>query len=483
MIIRYSILFLLCLFHVPTAIAKDVALFIGNETYKPHHGVMNVDHAMNDATAMAAFFESKGYTTKVLHNATLQEFEYLFGPRNGDEPSYIPEVQKLLGREPGKLVIFYAGHGAIGEGGRAYLLPVDGDPTKLQISGYAREVLDTHVNRYVTERPVFILDACFSGESVGLKTRPIGRKTTAGKAITIASTNDTQLSQAHPSEPHGLFTYFLLRGWRDGLAAEKGTLYAGGLVDYIEREVELLGIRQTPTLRGSRDLVLGKGIVSVTPPPEPKVEKRSLAAPAAKAKTLTLAEATFVGDVITVNPRRGKNTVSTINKALEYALDGDRIEIAPGIYREEIVIDKEIEIIGKGAADSVVIVGTGGSTVTASGRLVRLANLTIEGGGPATGGIVASGGELALASVIVRNNRGDGVVAKGRMTAIKADGCLFEGNGGHGVALTAGASGSFVDSRSSDNGGAGLAVDGAQGKAASAGLTGSGNAQGLTKGL
>jgi len=68
---------------------------------------------------------------------------------------------------------------------------------------------------------------------------------------------------------------------------------------------------------------------------------------------------------------------------LAAANPGDRIVIRPGLYREGVVIDKVVEIIGDGDLGTVVIEATGIYTIQFKASAGRIANLTLRqaGGG------------------------------------------------------------------------------------------------------
>ncbi len=74
---------------------------------------------------------------------------------------------------------------------------------------------------------------------------------------------------------------------------------------------------------------------------------------------------------------------ATLTDALNAAKPGDRILVRPGLYREGIVIDKTVEIIGDGPLGEVVIEATGKSAVLFQANMGRIANLTLRqaGGG------------------------------------------------------------------------------------------------------
>jgi parallel beta-helix repeat protein len=74
---------------------------------------------------------------------------------------------------------------------------------------------------------------------------------------------------------------------------------------------------------------------------------------------------------------------ATLTDALKSADPGDRILIRPGLYREGVVIDKPVEIIGDGELGEVVIEANGRNTIVFQANVARITNLTLRqtGGG------------------------------------------------------------------------------------------------------
>jgi nitrous oxidase accessory protein len=68
-----------------------------------------------------------------------------------------------------------------------------------------------------------------------------------------------------------------------------------------------------------------------------------------------------------------------ISPALAAAIDGDTIEVGPGVYRENLVLTRAVRIVGKG---SPVLFGTGiGSVIRILAPGSEISGLTIEGSG------------------------------------------------------------------------------------------------------
>ena len=87
---------------------------------------------------------------------------------------------------------------------------------------------------------------------------------------------------------------------------------------------------------------------------------------------------------------RGHHT--TITEAIKAANPGDRILVRPGLYKEGLVMDKPVEIIGDGDMSEVIIEATG-NTLLFNTTMGRVSNLTMRqtGGGEYFGVDIAQG--------------------------------------------------------------------------------------------
>jgi F-box protein 11 len=88
---------------------------------------------------------------------------------------------------------------------------------------------------------------------------------------------------------------------------------------------------------------------------------------------------------------RGDHT--TITEAIKVAKPGDRILIRPGLYKEGLVVDKPVEIIGDGDMSEVIIEATGKDVLIFNTTMGRVSNLTMRqiGGGNYFGVDIAQG--------------------------------------------------------------------------------------------
>ncbi|MGZ6321702.1 MAG: right-handed parallel beta-helix repeat-containing protein [Ktedonobacterales bacterium] len=75
---------------------------------------------------------------------------------------------------------------------------------------------------------------------------------------------------------------------------------------------------------------------------------------------------------------RAMGEFATVAAAILGAKDGDRIEIAPGHYAEELTLDKAVTLIGLGEPGTVVIEGIHNSTLRIEAPGARLERLTLR---------------------------------------------------------------------------------------------------------
>ena len=74
----------------------------------------------------------------------------------------------------------------------------------------------------------------------------------------------------------------------------------------------------------------------------------------------------------------GRQDHVTISEAIDQANPGDRILVRPGIYEEELVLDKALEIVGDGDRTEVVVQAKKGNTVLFKAVVGRVSNLTLR---------------------------------------------------------------------------------------------------------
>jgi tetratricopeptide (TPR) repeat protein len=242
-----------------TANRDAVAVVIGNRDYR-NRDIPAVDFAVRDAEMIRqALLTTFGYREGNIifrTNATKGVLENIFGS--------VSDHKGLLNNavRPGKsdVFVYYSGHGAPSlESRKGYILPVDGNPNTVSISGYALDLLYGNLAKIPARTVTIVTDACFSGATLFKKASPVGivvrNPLAALKNTTIMNSSEgTQLSSWYPEKGHGLFTYFFLLGLTGEadtngdrrITVDELSAYIDDNVPYMARKLHS-GRRQTPS--------------------------------------------------------------------------------------------------------------------------------------------------------------------------------------------------------------------------------------------
>ena len=251
---------------------KDIAVVIGLRSYS-NPNIPTVEYALNDAKIIKEYLINVlGFKEENIiyrENPSKGELEAIFGTYKE------PEGQLFNYVIPGEsnVFVYYSGHGApdIDEK-RAYLVPYDGNPSYIKISGYSLNLLFENISNVPAREKTIIIDACFSGNSQGgmllkeispLTVVPIREKDYKDMNI-ITAGKEGEVAGWYSEKRHGLFTYFFLKGLRG--EADKNNdneITFGELEGYLKENVpyyarRLLGTEQHPVFNGSKGEVLIK---------------------------------------------------------------------------------------------------------------------------------------------------------------------------------------------------------------------------------
>ena len=213
---------------------------------------------------------------------------------------------------------------------------------------------------------------------------------------------------------------------------------------------------------------------SALPPDDPPVAQPRAAAPAAQAPA--------VPPVLVVG-KGGKGQCMSVRVALRQAEPGTRILVLPGVYREALLVDKAVEILGQGEPGEVVIESAKGPCFSLQAPGIRLGNLQLltlagepgpaleVGAGPAwveacditaqEGRAVRLGGpgaELTLRDCTLRSAGATGVQLDPQARAW-LEGCTLAAEAGTGLRALAGARLDLVRCRIRPGRGVGVALE------------------------
>ena len=198
----------------------DIAVIIGNANYKKQgKDIPNVNPAYADAEGIKKYFmKAKGIKEGniiYLKDATGSQLLGVFG----NEKSFKGKLFNYIKPNKSNVYIYYAGHGAPGEEGDAYLVPTDSDAQTIEFTGYPLSTLYSNLGKLPVKSMTVILEACFSGGSQSgsliFKASPIviqPKKTFIPNNIkVIAAGSERQMASWEEDSSHSLFTKYFLK--------------------------------------------------------------------------------------------------------------------------------------------------------------------------------------------------------------------------------------------------------------------------------
>ena len=252
-----------------------IAVIVGNKAYRGR--TPPVDFAINDAEAIKKFILTKllfrpGNIID-LRNATKAELEDAFGTKGNHKG----RLHDYVRAGESDVIVFYSGHGVPGVSDkRGYLLPVDANPNRAEITGYSLDIFFENLSKVPSRSMTVFIDACFSGDSpkgmivrstsgLTVKIKPLSNY--VNNMIVVTAAKGDQYASWDEKAERGLFTNYLLkalngaadRNARTGNNDGKVTL--GEVKKYLDREMTYQARRrfsreQTATVRGDLSAVL-----------------------------------------------------------------------------------------------------------------------------------------------------------------------------------------------------------------------------------
>lgn len=250
-----------------------IALVIGNKNYKG--AIPPVDYALNDAFSVRDFLiHVKGFKPGniiLLEDATLSDLKVVLGDKE-----IKGRLSDVVIQDKTEIFVYYSGHGAPGANtGESYILPVDANPDKLELTAIKMPDLLASINSLSPAKVVFAIDACFSGgingggnlvknaSSLAIKLKPV--KLSSDKEVFISASGDNEVASWYKEKRHGLFTYYLLKGLiGEADSNNDNSISTKELKSYLQdrqngipyKARELYSREQMPQINGGDDVVL-----------------------------------------------------------------------------------------------------------------------------------------------------------------------------------------------------------------------------------
>ena len=225
---------------------NDVAVVIGIEGYQ---ALPKSDYSYDDAKLVKDYLKALGFKERNIELIT-------------DEKATKSSIEKTLevwlknkAKHDSRVFVYYSGHGAPDPTtGEAYLVPFDGDPNYLTVTGYSLKRLYERLGKLDAKEIVVVLDSCFSGtggRSVLAKgARPLvmvaETASLSSHIAVLTATQGSQISTSSPEKGHGIFTYYFLKAIKDG-RRNLAEIYEY-IKPLIEDEAKMINVQQSPSI-------------------------------------------------------------------------------------------------------------------------------------------------------------------------------------------------------------------------------------------
>jgi len=144
------------------------------------------------------------------------------------------------------------------------------------------------------------------------------------------------------------------------------------------------------------------------------------------------------GPATLVVGRSGKGQCMSLRVALRQAEAGTVIQVLPGVYRESLVVDKAVRIVGQGDPSEVIIESAQGPCLSLQVAGVQLANLLLQGvAGDGSPALLVAASEARVEGCELLARQGPALVLAGTGPGPVFRGCTFRGAGPADVQLLA----------------------------------------------
>ncbi len=234
---------------------NDLAVIIGIEGYQ---SLPKSDYSYDDAVLFKAYARALGFKERNIELLT-EERATLSG--------IVKSVDIWLANKAkptSRILVYYSGHGAPDPAtGEAYLVPYDGDPNYLAVTGYSLKRLYETLGKLPAAEVIIVLDACFSGtggRSVLAKgARPLvlatNRIAVPKNLVVLSATQGSQISTSSPAKGHGVFTYYFLKALKDGKKNIAEIFQS--IKPQVEDEAKELNVQQSPSVTPDVERIKG----------------------------------------------------------------------------------------------------------------------------------------------------------------------------------------------------------------------------------
>jgi hypothetical protein len=242
-----------------TPLINDLAVIIGIENYQ---GLPKSDFSKSDAEIVKDYLKALGFKERNIEFITNER-----ATKSSIEKSLEAWLPNRV-KKDSRVFVYYSGHGAPDpQTGEAYLVPYDGDPGYLNVTGYPLKRLYENLGKLQVAEVIVLLDSCFSGAGgrsvIAKGARPLVMmadiKAIPSNMAILSATQGTQISTSSTEKGHGVFTYYFLKALKEG----KKTI--AEIYEYIkplvEDEAKQLNVQQSPSISPDIEKLKGRFIL------------------------------------------------------------------------------------------------------------------------------------------------------------------------------------------------------------------------------
>jgi len=235
---------------------NDYAIIIGIEGYS---SLPKSDYSYDDAKLVKNYLKALGVKERNIELLT-DEKATLSGIMKSIE-AWLPNKLK----KGGKVFVYYSGHGSPNPvTGEAFIVPYDGDPNYLNVTGYPLKRLYEKLGRLQASEVIVVLDSCFSGaggRSVLAKgARPLVMTSQSmvmpQNMVVLSATQGSQISTSSQEKGHGIFTYYFLKAIKDGKKSVS-EIYEH-IKPYVEDDAKSINVQQSPSINPDVESLKGR---------------------------------------------------------------------------------------------------------------------------------------------------------------------------------------------------------------------------------
>jgi hypothetical protein len=232
------------------------AVVIGIETYQT---LPKSDYSKSDALTVKAYLAALGFQERNIELMVDQQ-----ATRSAVEKTLEAWLPNQVTNQS-TVFVYFSGHGAPEPAsGEAYLVPYDGDPNYLGVTGYSLKRLYGSLGKLEVKEIIVVLDSCFSGSggrSVLAKgSRPLVMMAPTGvlssNMAVLTATQGSQISTSSPEKGHGVFTYYFLQAIKEG-RTDIAEIYET-IKPQVEDDAKQLNVQQSPSLNPGADKIKGR---------------------------------------------------------------------------------------------------------------------------------------------------------------------------------------------------------------------------------